>query len=489
MQPQHEPTLPARSFQPAEIAPRWLLWGTAPAVLVASSLAWLAIRGVDHRFISFSDGAYTYAASVAGSHGAQQLYRAIPLSLPPGVVLGASLVWHVSPHVEAIRTVLALIGLVTALLTYAVARVVFRLRPGWAAAAAVLALTGPVSTQFVGLEGEVVITPLVLLLALGLAKGRIRESGALMAAGFFFKLTWAPFFVAAVLELVRRFGWRRAATTTLGALTASLLLYGIAIWSFGWSAHALLSQLVLAEMHSGSQLRLLPALVVATLVLWWPFVVLAPVGLEGAPRAARYVFGAGALSALYMLKQGTFFNVLAPLEPFLAILGAAGACSLWSRREVWQRALVGLCAVGAAIHVASVADGRLARALPLPVAGNVVNTDDEPTVDRLAGMIDAHSRPNQAVLVNPFLAVVAHRREASNAADWFILNALQDQRWSSTKRLAREGDVPVVSVDSNVVSFDPSFQRDVGLSSFRRLAGVDVPPLETTIYVRARPPR
>jgi hypothetical protein len=189
-----------------------------------------------------------------------------------------------------------------------------------------------------------------------------------------------------------------------------------------------------------------------------------------------------------MLKQGTFFNVLDPLEPFLAMLAAAGGYELWRRRRRWGRPLVLVCSLGVAIHVASVSTAALTRALPIPLGAAVVNTDNEATVDRLAHAVEAHSKPSQPVLVNPLLAVVAHRTETAGAADWFILRALcrtgRSCDWRVAKAMARRGRVPVVSVDSNVVSFDSSFRRGVGLGSFHRVLRVDAPPLKTTIYVR-----
>src|SRR5919201_2245253 len=188
-----------------------------------------------------------------------------------------------------------------------------------------------------------------------------------------------------------------------------------------------------------------------------------------------------------MLKQGTFFNVLDPLEPLLALLATAGGYELWLRRPRWGRPLVIVCSLGVAIHVASVSGAAMTRALPIPLGAAVVNTDNEGTVDRLAHAVDAHSSPSQRVLVNPLVALAAHRREAAGAADWFILRALcrtgRNCDWRAAEAVARRGRVPVVSVDSNVVSFDSSFRRDVGLRSFHRIARVDAPPLKTAIFV------
>src|SRR5207245_1707305 len=143
-------------------------------------------------------------------------------------------------------------------------RTLLDLSRSWAVLASVLALTGPIHAQFVGLEGEAVITPLALVLALTLERRRSLASLAVMAAGFFFKLTWAPFFLAGVVALVPRLGRLKAACAGLCVAVAVAVGYGIAIRSFGWSAHDLAAQLIFAEAHSGSQFKLIPGLILAT---------------------------------------------------------------------------------------------------------------------------------------------------------------------------------------------------------------------------------
>src|SRR5437660_12048062 len=127
---------------------------TAPASVLALAALWTLLRGIDHRFISFSDGVYMYSASIAAADGLHELYRGIALSLPPGTLIGATLVWKLSPHIESIRFALALVSGVTALLTYRVARALLGLSVAASVVAAVIAIAGPVHAQFVGLEGE-----------------------------------------------------------------------------------------------------------------------------------------------------------------------------------------------------------------------------------------------------------------------------------------------------------------------------------------------
>jgi hypothetical protein len=86
--------------------------------------------------------------------------------------------------------------------------------------------------------------------------------------------------------------------------------------------------------------------------------------------------------------------------------------------------------------------------------------------------------------VNPLFALVAERHEPAHAADWFILRALGTPEWARVKKLAHDGRIPVVTVDSNVVRFDPAFRTDVGARSMRRLLTVEKPPINTTLFGR-----
>ncbi len=465
---------------------------SAPALVLSLAAAWTLVRGIDHRFISFSDGVYMYTASVAAGHGLHELYRGIALSLPPGTPIGATLVWKLSPHIESIRFALALVSGVTALLTYRVARTLFGLGITASFIAAVVALAGPVHAQFVGLEGETFVTPLALGLAIALERRRDAVCLAILGLGFLFKLTWAPFFVAAMVALVLRSGWLRALAIGPGAAALSFVLYAVAVWTFGWSPHQLVVQLLLAQSHSGFQLGVAAGIVAAVLVIWWPLLVLAAPGWREAGTSVRLVIGAAAACSLFMLKQGTFFNVLDPLEPFLAVLAVTGACRLWEQNRPRLRAVVLLCTLGAALHIASVTGGPAARVLPLPLGAAIVDTDNEAQVDRVAAAVAAHSRPDEPVLVNPLFALVARRSEPARAVDWFILYSLERSCGDRTDldlhcadwNRAKASPFAVVSVDSNVVSFDPSFRRDTGVASLELILSIDEPPIETALYAR-----
>jgi hypothetical protein len=94
-------------------------------------------------------------------------------------------------------------------------------------------------------------------------------------------LTWAPFFVAAIVALALRSGWRRALAIGAGALAFSFALYAVAVWTFDWSPHQLVVQLLLAQSHSGFQLGVAAGIVAAVLLIWWPLL------LTAAPAGAR----------------------------------------------------------------------------------------------------------------------------------------------------------------------------------------------------------
>jgi hypothetical protein len=460
-----------------------------PTLVAIAALAWAVVRGIDHRFISFSDGVYMYAASTAAAHGLHALYNDVALSLPPATLIAATFVWKVSPSVESMRLVLAAATAVTAVLTFRAARELFGLGRRAAFVAAFLGLTAPVQAQFVGLDGEMLLIPLVLALALALERRRVLVVTALLALGWLVKLTWAPFFLAGLVVVAWRGSFRRAAAVGVGALVVAAVLYAGLMAAFGWQTGELARQLVLAEGRSGYQPELFPVLTQALALMWWPALPLAPAGLRRATSAARWLALAGVASSLFMLKEGTFFNVMAPLEPLLAVAAVAGAILLWARRP----ALVALCAVGAALHVASVTRAPVADALPLPVGAAIVETDNEASVDRLARAIEAHSRPDQPVLVSPYFAVVAGRREPLQAADWFILRSLERycggrsvlhhcRDWRRVKEQAARGNAAVIGVDTNVVRFDPHFREDTRAPRNELVARVDQPPIRMTLY-------
>jgi hypothetical protein len=468
-----------------------------PVAIVAASVAWALAVGIDHRFISFSDGAYTYLASVVATQGGHDLYRSVVFSQPPATLLGASLVWRASPHIETIRVLLAGLAGVRSLLTYAVARTLGLNRVA-ATTAALITLTAPVRGQFSGLDGEALLAPLALALAWSALRRRVVISGALAGMGLLVKLTWAPALLVLAFTLARRD--RRALLRA--SLAAAITFAGLAATLFavfGWKLNDVLAQVVLAQLHSGMQPVVTLGIVIVLVGLWWPLLAFVPAGLRTMRGVAPVLAAVTIFMVLATLKKGTFFNVFDPLEPFLAIAAAAGALEAWSRRTALTRALIILCSVGLAAHVASISDSRIADAIPFPLGATFVHTDNEARVDAIARAIDTHSQPGDAVLVNPFFALVAHRREVSGQADWFILHALQDYcgpkrrpasycgLWAQMTSAARKGRVPVLTVDSNVLSFDKTFRTETGVAKMRPLLTTNRLPIKNTLYVSAGP--
>jgi Dolichyl-phosphate-mannose-protein mannosyltransferase len=480
------PAASARRLAPSLAA------AAGPVAVLAAAASWTLLRGVDHRFISFSDGVYTYVAAALAERGAQDLYGSIVLSQPPGIVLGATLLWKLSPHVETVRLALALLGALTALLTYGLGRAL-GFRPGAAVAAALLALTAPIHAQFSGLDGEAVLTPLALCLALALERRKARTAGVLLGLGFLFKLTWTPFAVFGLLAVARRDGPRAALRAAALGLASAAALLAPAVVGFGWHPGDLVEEVLRGQSHSGLQAGLAVGLAVAVVLLWWPLLVLAPTGLRSLGGPTRLLTAAGAVSALFMVKQGTFFNVLDPLEPFLALAAVAGAAALWQRRTGLARLAVVASVAGLAVHAASLTGAGAGRALPFPLGAGLVETDDQGAVDRAAAAVAASSRADEPVLVNPFLALVAGRRVVGDQADWFILHALargcgarsapRCGIWAGLKETVRR-DGLVVSVDSNVADFDPSFRTETGTAGLRLVLRVKAPPLDTRIFAR-----
>jgi hypothetical protein len=466
-------------------------------LVLAAAAAWPAIRGIDHRFISFSDGVYTYVGSAVAAHGLHELYRSIVLSQPPGAVLVVATLWRLSPHIETIRFALAVLSGLTALLTYALARI--NGLPGrLAVLAGFIALTAPIHAELSGVDGEAVLAPLALGLAISLSSRRWTLSGVLVGAGAFFKLTWAPFVIVAVLISARS---ERSATTigqtVLAALTTATGLWSAAVVGFGWSPHDLLVEMVVGQSRSGLQVGLFGALLAITLLLWWPLLLLSIPGRRTLNEPTVLLLSASLISGVFMLKQGTFFNVVDPAEPFLAIAAVNGAVELWRRWTRRTLILLAACVLALALHIASVVNRQTAEALPFPIGAAFINTDNQEVVDRAAAAIDRHSRPGEAILVNPLLALTARRHEIDDQADWFILHALGRNCgpktrhslcgvWGRLKAAAKGGSAAVVSVDANVVSFDRTFATDTGVTVMERVFRAHHPPLDTKIYARRR---
>src|SRR5919204_136519 len=156
-----------------------------------------------------------------------------------------------------------------------------------AAAAALVALAAPIHAQFSGLDGEALLTPLALGLALALHRRRSGISGLLVGAGFFVKLTWLAFALAAFVVIARTRGRRDLTRALLAAIAAAAVLYGTSLAAFGWKPGDLLAEIVLRQSGSGLQLGQLGSIAVLIVLAWSPLVPLAAAGADSLVRPSR----------------------------------------------------------------------------------------------------------------------------------------------------------------------------------------------------------
>src|SRR5579884_122395 len=463
----------------------------APLVVVAVASIWAVLQRFDAHYISFSDGVYTYIAAAVARSGPAILYHRVVLSQPPGVVLFGAMIWRLSPAVSSIRLALAALLVTTGLLTYALARVLGLGRPAAVVAAAV-AVTAPLRAQYGGLDGEAFLSPLALALTILTSRSRTGVAGLLVGLGFLFKLTWAPFALAGLVAIGAEAGPRAALRSAGLAFLSASTLVSIGILAFGWHTGDMLKQAVLGESGSGLQLALLPGILIIVVLSWWSLGIPAMAGRFALDRSSRLMAVAGVFSGLLMLTQGTFLNVLIPLEPFVAIAAVAGTLQLWGRATARNRALAGICMVFVVLHTVSLASGAGRSALPVPIGAAILNTHDGAQIARAAAAVDAGTKPGQRVFVNPLIAVAAHRRELDDQADWFILHAMsrscqgrgaQCTEWRRLGRAIADAEPAAVGIDANVRSFDPTFASGLPRRRYRAAFRVDAPPLHTVIYV------
>lgn len=462
-----------------------------PGALLIVAGSWLLRGAGDHQYISFSDGVYSYLASVVAQKGPSILYSHLALSQPPAPVLLGAVAWKLGGGIEGIRLGLALMGILTVGLAYVLARRL-SLDPLAASVAGALVAAGPMRAQFGGLDGEAFLAVLYLAVALTLANRKPKAGlmGFLIAVGFVVKLTWAPVAVVTLAAVWRQGGRRVAARTAASAGAWTAALYFGLMMTFGWSAASLASQLVLAESHSGLQLSLVPGIILIAAVIWWPIAPLAAAVLRSLPNGVAMLLAAAPISILFMLKQGTFENVLVPFEPLMIVAATMGAMRLWNGRRHGARALAALSCAGVLIHALSVS---LPVRSPVPVllSAEVLDMNNQARVDAAVAALENHSSANQPVMVNPYIALRANRHEVDNQADWFILHAMATNctdragicaEWGRMKRALRGGRVSVAGVDSNVAVFDPPFRSLVTSKARRLLFHTAGPPLTMSIY-------
>src|SRR5262249_2391182 len=154
---------------------------------------------------------------------------------------------------------------------------------------------------------------------------RSSVAGILVGAGFFVKLTWLPFALAAFVVIALTGGRRALARALLAAFATTAVVYGASFVAFGWKPGDLVAEVLLGQSGSGFQLGRLGSIAGLIVLAWSPLVPLAAAGAGSLMRPTRALLVAGLVCGAFIVKQGTFFNVLDPAEPFLAVAAVAGA--------------------------------------------------------------------------------------------------------------------------------------------------------------------
>ncbi|MDX6650386.1 MAG: hypothetical protein QOJ97_2337 [Solirubrobacteraceae bacterium] len=427
--------------------PRFLGVGVAYAVLGALTCAALYAWQGDG-YWSYSDGVYAYTAR-ALLHGAN-LYSDVAAAQPPPTFWAGALALLPGETIGTLRLGLALVTLASGAL---VAAAVWKLtaRAGAAVAGGVASLLAPWAVrEHALLTPETFAAPLLMGSALLGARtgGAAVAAGALGAGAAAFKLTWLVPVAAIALVAADR---RRfvAGAVGAGAVLAgvSLALYGSALWD----------NVVTAQLETGTQApRLIleyaeqaawnlgPLVVVALSALWLRSRVLDRALLR---TLVALAVGAGAVLAT-MVKDGSYVNVVVPVEPPLVALGAAGLALLVAEVRgrvrpagVARMGIEGVGPDGRRRHsrVALVA-ALAAAALAVAQTVSLLAAPDDPNVfrhpfsgayyARIASPGEVHARvararrcpPGVAFSGPPYIAFAAGRRMPGNQGDPFILN-------------------------------------------------------------------
>ncbi|MDX6671073.1 MAG: hypothetical protein QOI91_1436 [Solirubrobacteraceae bacterium] len=462
--------------------PRFLGVGVAYAVLGALTCAALYAWQADG-YWSYSDGVYAYTAR-ALLHGAN-LYSDVAAAQPPPTFWAGALALLPGETIGTLRVGLAFVTLLSGAL---VAVAVWKLtaRAGAAVAGGVASLLAPWAVrEHALLTPETFAAPLLMGCALlgSRTGGAAVAAGALGAGAAAFKLTWLVPVAAIALVAADR---RRfvAGAVGAGAVLAgvSLALYGSALWD----------NVVTAQLETGTQAprlileyaeqaawNLAPLVVVALSALWLRSRVLDRALLR---TLVALAVGAGAVLAT-MVKDGSYVNVVVPLEPPLVALGAAGLALLVAevRGRAGRAGVAGMGIEGGSpigSEMASPESGRTGRETASPTGASrrrvravlavavaaatlaaaqtvsLLASPDDPNLfrhpfsgayyARIASPDQVHARVARArrcpagVAFSgpPYIAFAAGRRMPGNQGDPFILNraGVHAQRVAAARR-------------------------------------------------------
>ena len=302
----------------------WWLGFVALAALVLA-LEWL---WQGKTYWLYSEGVYLATARAVGD-GAT-LYRDLAAAQPPPLFyLGAALL-EVSDSILWIRGALATVSIVTAaLVAIAVWRLTGHRTASGAAGIASLVLPWTLR-EHATLTPEPLAAPLLIGAALLAARPRLAAPAAALgllaatlklafllpvAAIGVFAAARARFFVAAVV---------------LGLATAAVWL---AIWG-----QPLIDNLIVAQGETGFQIGILPGHFAQAIWNLAPLVLLAALALSARDhardpallRTLAALAGGSLLLVVTFVKEGTYINLIALIEPVLVPLAAAGLVWLFS---------------------------------------------------------------------------------------------------------------------------------------------------------------
>lgn len=406
---------------------RWGRWALAYVVAAVAVLALLHLwRGGSYWL--FSEGVYL-ATARALTDGAR-LYTEVAAAQPPPIFLLGAMLVELSESVLFVRGALAATTLAAGAL---VAAMVGRLtgRPLVAVAAGIASLLTPwtIREHATLTPDALAAAPLLAGALLAARPGRTSAfaGGTLAALGASLKLSFVLPVAAVALAARRRLAY---------AAGALLLAAALAIPSFAVWGGEMWENVVGAQGGSGFQLDRLPGLVGQTIWNLGPLLALGSLAWLGRDRSrdpallrttVALLLGSLALSVGYV-KDGTYLNQLAVVEPVAVVLAACGLVWFVEDRGLLRlrRRLATAVAVAACVLVAVQSAALLALPeSPYPFGNPFLSRApgwelSEPEVD---SAVEAARQCPSGVPYSgsPFVAFVAGRPLPGGQPDRFIV--------------------------------------------------------------------
>jgi hypothetical protein len=374
----------------------------------------------------FSEG--VYLATARAVLDGETLYRDVAAAQPPTIFyLGAGLV-SISESLLWVRGALAAVSLATAAL---VALAVWRLT-GHRVAATLAGLASLLLPWTLREHATLTPEPLAapLLLGAALLAARTRLSGLAGLVG----VLAASFKLAFLLPVAAIGLWAAARVRYFAAaIVAGAVIAAGAMLAWG---RPLIDNLIVAQGETGFQPGVLPGLFAQAAWNLGPLAALAALALVGRRRARdpallrtlAALFIASLALVLTFVKDGSYLNLLAVIEPTGVPLAAAGLVWLLEDREPLRRGrrTVPLAAAAATFLIAAQTAGLLIVPGDPVVFGNPFL--DPPPGYVLSGeeVVETAERaracpPGVPYSGSPFLAFVADRPLPGGQADQFIV--------------------------------------------------------------------